>query len=881
MRWFHAARTRLRLMLWPAAVESRMNEEMRFHVEMEADRLVREQGLSAEEAWRRAQITFGGTEKYKEQMREGRGMAWLSSLSLDMKLGMRMLIKYPGLTFAAVLSIAISVALAVSWFEFSSNLFRPKMPLEDGDRVVLIRNWDTETGSYENRSLHDYETWRAEIGAFEDVMAASEVTYNAMTEDRRTGTVNGVRMTASGFDLARVEPLLGRRLLPSDEAAEAPAVTVIGHSVWQRLFDGDPGVVGRTLRLSGTPTTIVGVMPAGFAFPVNYELWVPFRERALAHERRSGPQIMAMARIAAGYTREQAQLELTTIGRSAAAEFPQTHEHLEPRVQTLQGAAAGEIAAFAALMNVPFILFLVVVCANVATLVFARTATREGEIAVRSALGATRRRLVLQLFAEALVLTTAGAALGLTVAHFGLQRGMALFWEVQQSTPPFWFNSSVDAVTILYTLLLAGLAAVIIGGIPALKATGRRLRHRLAQPGSGGAGMRFGAVSTGVIMVQVALCVAFLPIAITNAQGILSDTATEVDFPADRFLTGMLVRQGDDGIEGSAALEAARRTRNAEAFAEVQRRVSAEQGVQAVTFAAIMPGMNHPVEPVAIENDTTALDEVRVTPVDHNFIDIMGGRIVAGRGFRHEDITSEADVVIVDDGWAEENIKAANPLGQRIRFSGRSGERANRWYEIVGVVAGMDNAIGPANGVAFYEPTLPGADASMRIYVRTSVEPETLVPRMHDILGAVDPTIAAVDLMPLDVAWSPVLRAGIFFVGAFMTIAAVILGFALIGIYALMSFTVSQRNREIGIRAALGADPRRILVSIFSRAFIQIGLGAIAGATLVSLTLFDTAEGVGLVSAVAAAMMVCGMIGCVIPAMRALRVQPTDALRAD
>jgi predicted permease len=899
MSLIHAARTRLRLLFSRHRVETRMDEEMRFHVEMEADRLVREQGLSADEAWRRAQITFGGTEKYKEQMRDGRGFAWLSSLSLDMKLGVRMLIKYPGLTLAGVLSIAVAVALAVSWFEFSSDIFRPKLPLEDGDRLVILTNWDVEAGAQESRSLHDFETWRSEIAALEDLTAASQVTYNVSTEDRRTGTFGGSRITASGFELARVGPLLGRPLLPSDEGADAPAVVVIGHSVWQRLFDEDPAVLGRMLRLSGRPATVVGVMPEGFAFPVNQELWVPFRESALAHARREGPRIWMAARLAPGYTLAQAQAELATIGRRSAAESPQTHEHLEPRVQLFTKAASDDVGAFAALINVPFILFLIVVCANVATLVFARTATREGEIAVRSALGASRRRLVLQLFSEALVLTAVGAAVGLTAAHFGLQRGMALFWEVQQIRPPFWFSSGVSAVTVAYAAVLAVIAACIIGGVPALKATGRKLRHRLAQPGTGGAGMRFGAVSTGVIIVQVALCVAFLPIAIMSGRDLLPERRTELNFPADAFLTGEVVRQAPERVERMPGADAGDRHGTVELFAEVQRRIAAEPGVQAVTFAGIMPGMNHPVDAIQLEDDSTHLDEVRVTPVDHNFIDVMGGRIVAGRGFHYEDITSGARVLIVDEEWARTSVAAANPLGHRVRFPGRPGEEANRWYEIVGVVAGMERARGPAEDVAIYEPLLPGAspgdvragadpgtvvrteNASAQMYVRTSGEPEMLVPQVHDILAAVDPSITAANMMPLDVAWQPVYRANVFFVGALATIAGVILGFALIGIYALMSFTVSQREREIGIRAALGANPRRIVISIFTRAFIQISLGVIVGATLISLTVMTTPGGIGIVSGVAAMMLVCGMIGCIIPAMRALRIQPTEALRAE
>lgn len=879
MSWHYAARTRLRLLFSGHHVESRMDEEMSFHVQMEADRLVREHGLNPDEARRQAQLSFGGADKYKEEMRDGRGLAWLSGLRLDVKLGIRMLIKYPGLTFAGVLAIAVAVGLAASWHEFTGDMFSPKLPLDEDDRIVVLRNWDTEAGGQEQRSLHDFETWRAEAESLQDLMAGTPSDYAVSTQDRRIATLSGIRMTASGFRLARVAPLLGRPLTDADEAPDAPAVVVLSHSAWQTLFDGDPSAVGSTVRVGADVATVVGVMPEGFGFPVNEELWTPLRERAITYERREGPPIMMMARLSPGYTLEQAQTELNTIGQRTAAAHPQTHEHLQPRVLTMGDALTGDMGAFVAMVNVPFILFLVVVCANVATLVFARTATREGELAVRSALGASRRRLVLQLFAEALLLTSAGAALGLTAAHYGLHWGMDLFWEVQQSRPPFWSQPGLSASTVVYAALLAVFAAAIIGGLPALKATGRRLRNRLAQPGTGGSGMRFGAISTGVIIVQVALCVGFMPIAIMNGRAMLPEESGETAFPADEFLSARLVRQTTEAA--SEAEREAARTRNTATVAELQRRVEAEPGVIAVTFASRMPGFNHPVEPIQLERDSVHLGQIRLAGVDHRFFDVMGARITNGRGFRVEELAADAPIVVVDEGWAQENLPGVSPVGQRIRFTGRAADEANEWHEIVGTVAGLEQALGPSSSVAVYAPLQPGAQASTQFYVRTTERPEVLVPQIHDMMAAVDPELGLLDVMPLDEAWSPVYRSNVFFVMALVTVAGIILSFALIGIYALMSFTVSQRAREIGIRAALGANPRRIVISIFSRAFLQISLGVAAGGILVGATIMNTPSEVSLVGGVAALMMVFGMIGCIIPAMRALRIQPTDALKAE
>lgn len=355
---------------------------------------------------------------------------------------------------------------------------------------------------------------------------------------------------------------------------------------------------------------------------------------------------------------------------------------------------------------------------------------------------------------------------------------MDLFFEVQQTSPPFWFDSGLSAPSVLYVVALTGLGALIIGGIPGLRATRQQLRDRLPQPGAGGSGMRFGAIATGVIIVQVALCVAFIPVA------------------------------------------------------------------------------------------------------------IMNGRIVNGRSFRPDDVTNTFDVAVLDRAWARATFDGQSPIGRRIRYRvGPTGERADEqasaWYEIVGVVEGVERAIGPGTGVHIFHPLRPEEHASVQIYLRTAGDPDALLPQVHTLVTSVDPDLGITDLMPLDDVWRPVERANVFFTAALGVVAAIILLFAMIGIYALMSFTVAKRTREIGIRAALGADPQSIVLAIFSRAMGQIGLGVVAGAVLVSLTVARSPDGFRLVDGVAAAMVAVGLLGCVVPAMRALGIQPTEALRAE
>jgi putative ABC transport system permease protein len=878
MRWWSEARERARALLFRRRVDTETEEEMRFHLEMEAAHREREAGLDAEEARRQAAVAFGGVDKHGEQVRDARGLGWVNGFSLDVKLGARMLAKYPGLTLAGGLALAIAVALAASWFEFLGDMTHPRLPLEAGDRIVSIENFDRTAGEPDRRSLRDFADWRGSVRTVRELSAWSDVTYGVSTDDGRFATLRGARTTATGLSLVRVQPLLGRLLTEADEEDGSQLAVVIGHRAWQELYDGDRNVIGRTLHVGDTPGTVVGVMPEGFGFPINHEVWVPLRDRASVLERRAGPPVLIFGRLADGATLGEANAEVRALGERMAAAHPATHEHLRPRVQRITDQVA--MTSLVQLVNVPFILFLIVVCANIATLVYARTATRSAELALRSALGASRRRLVLQLVAEALVLTSVATAVGLAAANWGTKHAMALFWEVQQSYPPYWFDSALSARTIIYAIVLTVLAALIIGGIPALKATGRQLRPRLAE-GTGAGALRFGRASTLVIVVQVALCVAFLPVAFMRGRDMMPDRATEGRFPARDYLSGRVLVQTSSASNGGTADDSMAGARAAALYARVKLRLAEEPGVTAAAFVSRLPGFNHPVETINLAADTAKAYDVRVVGVDRDFFDIVNATLVAGRSFAPAEYESGAAVLIVDADWARKQLPGRSPIGERIRFPDRRDAEATRWHEIVGVVEGVRSAVGPGSTVGLFEPLRLDRHASLQVYLRTATPPGTLMRQVHAAVTDIDPTLAVDQLNPLDETWRPVLKSAGYFIAGLNVVAFIIVSFALIGIYALMSFTVAQRAREIAIRAALGADSRSIIGSIFSRALLQIGIGILAGAAVVSIGVARSLQTFSLVAAVAGLMMIVGLAGCGIPVFRALRIQPTEALKAE
>ncbi|KPJ97956.1 MAG: hypothetical protein AMS20_16620, partial [Gemmatimonas sp. SG8_28] len=358
--------------------------------------------------------------------------------------------------------------------------------------------------------------------------------------------VRVAEITASGFRVARTPPALGRPLLDQDERKGAPPVLVIAYEEWQRRFDGDPAIIGRQVRLDSELHTVVGVMPAGYRFPIADTYWVPLKLDPNDYERGEGPWLAMFGRLADGVTLDQAQAELTTLGLRSAATYPETHARIRPRVMryTRPFMDLDSPALVWALRAVQLAigLLLIVVAVNVAILVYARTVMRTGEIAVRTALGASRRRIVAQLFAEALVLSGTAAAIGLTIAGIALSKTQAIAEEMMgdsgdiHSSLPFWWELDLSASLVAYVVALAILAAVIVGVLPALKATERGVQANLQQLSSRGSGMQLGRTWTALIVAQVAVVVAVLPFAAWVAGESLRRAAVKPVYPADQIL---------------------------------------------------------------------------------------------------------------------------------------------------------------------------------------------------------------------------------------------------------------------------------------------------------------------------------------------------------
>jgi putative ABC transport system permease protein len=815
-----------------------------------------------------------------------RRMSWL-----DLRLGLRMLVRHPALTLVGGFGIAVAVALSVGFFSVMRAHIYPELPLPEGHRIVALENRDIVINDEERRSLHDFFAWRDELRTVVELSAFRRVPRNAALVGGAPESVRVTEMTASGFRVARVAPLLGRHLVDDDEVVGATHVVVIGHDVWENRFAGDPHVVGRELRIGGVPHTIVGVMPDGFAFPQNDRYWTALRAQPSSYERRAGPAIFIFGRLAPGVSMKQAQAELTAVGERTAAAFPETNAQLRPLVMPythsltdVQGVTLWEVAQMQFMMT----LLLLVVALNVAVLVYARTAARRREFAVRSALGASRSRIVGQLFGEALVFAVVASIAGLLLAQFGIDIANNILASELETGPPFWFDPGLRGETVLLTAGLAVLCAVIVGVLPGVQATRGRLGE-LRQGAAAGTGL--GRTWTALIVAQVAIALAALPAAIGMGWLEIEKAAARPVFAAEEFVV-VGVARNDDAL-ASAQHDAGFGLQ----LEELMRRLDDDAGVAGVTFRASRSDRSDRVrvEGVAVPEGATAGHRVVAVGAAPELIDVLGLRVLRGRNLRASDVGEHATAVVVNESFVQQVLGGGDALGRRIRHVSpdeqAAAEAAPQWLEIVGVAQNMMvNRTNPQlvqpmvmYAVAPHEV----ANAWLTVRMRSGVEVTDMAARIREHAAAVDASLRLSEFRWLgdNNAQQQNVTRLIALAVSFVLLSVLLLSAA--GIYAMMSFTVTQRRREIGIRSALGARPVQVLRSVFTRATAQIGAGLIVGIGSAALLDYTTGgqllagRGGVILPALTALMVGVGLMAALGPARRGLAIEPTEALRAE
>lgn len=819
---------------------------------------------------------------------------------LDVKLGARMLLKHPLITVVSVISLAVGIPMGLAPTHALDALEAP-LPVEEGSRVVSLRYWSTESSSSVPATAYDLAVWRESLKSFEGLGAVRTVEYNL---DPGTGTgrpVSGAEVTSSTFQLLRTAPLLGRTLRAADDEAGAPPVVVLSHDVWRTRFGGEPGVVGRTVRIRDVVHTVVGVMPEGFLFPLRQQMWLPLREPP-ATEPGRGAALQVFGRLRDGVSPDQAQVEAGVVGQRLSAEFPHVYERVKAEVVPfaigVRGMPRGGWRSYAGtwVITVGAMVLLLVACINVGLLILARTVSRSTELTVRAALGAGRKRIVAQVFVEVLVLAVVSTVVGLLLIELLANWLLDTLWAPSWGELPWWVDLGVTPTMVVHAILLAIFSAAVASIVPTLRVTGRNLQESIRRAGATGSGARLGPLSSALVVIDMAMAVAVVGLVVGVSERLDAMTRPSPALAAERFLSAEItVSDLPPAAPGDTAAAAARAARLAPVHRALIERLQGEAGVRGVAVGSVLPRMEHLTDLVEVQGGTPGprfgAHETKIARVDPGFFAGLGQSVIAGRDFNEADLRGERRAVIVNSSFVERTLGGRNAVGRQIRsVLSEDGERGP-WYEIVGVVP--DLAMGmtePQGALGIYHPVAAGEIYPIRLAVHVGSDPASFAPRLHELAGEIGPTVSVAKTEALDQvfpeAWYGLIGLRI----GWSIFLGILLVLAVSGMYTIMALTVTQRTREIGIRTALGAQPAHVVATIGRRAAIQLAAGALIGMPLAVLIFFqvqnqhDASTPGAFAMALApgvAAMLLIGLIACTAPLLRALRIMPTVAMRTE
>jgi len=875
-------------------LERDLDDELAFHLAMrEAD--YRHDGVAPPDARDAARRRFGNVAYLKEQCRDMWTFHPLETLWQDVRYAVRTLRKSPGFTVVAVLALAIGIGANTAIFSLVDAVRARALPYKDPSGLVQL--WgNVQRARVERRgnSYPDFLDWRAQSKSFEDIAAV----------DTQTVTLAGIEdperllaefASASYFSLLGVSPARGRTFTADEDViGTSAAVVVLSDGLWKRRFGADQAIVGRTVTLNARPYTVVGVMPPGFKGPTDgAELWVPFvfyaSPQALAV--RSNRGFSALARLKPGVTIASAQSELDGISRQLERAYPDTNEKRGVEVSPLDVELFGALRPALLTLMAAVAFVLLIACANVANLLIARSEARRREIAVRTALGAGRGRLLRQLMTESCVLTALGAIAGLLLAR----GAVAVLIAQSPVTFPSFVTPGLDIRVAAFTVAVSLACGVLVGLAPGLQARSVDLNSALKETARGSDGRRSQRLRNGLVVAELSMAVVLLIGAGLMIRSVRNLMTLDPGFDPSSVLTlrVSVPRQ----VAPAATVSAAPGTAPVPADPVVRgaallERIRAVPGVSTVALGTDLPlDGNASAGTYAAEGmpPTTAQNVPRAYThrISPEFFSTLRIPIVAGRTFTDEELTPASQAVVVSERVVKRFWPGQDPIGKRIKF-GQLTSSANTWLSIVGVVGEVKYRGLPENPTADPDIYLPFVDRNSQfaLAVRASVPASSLVAPLRAVIREADPSIPVYQVSTMDELISGQTSQSRFTMWLMGIFAAVALSLSVIGIYGVMSYLVAQRTREIGIRLALGACARDILRLVVGNgarlivAGILIGLVAsfalqrLVSSMLFGVTAADAASGIAV-----AVLAAVALLACYVPALRATRVDPLHALR--
>jgi predicted permease len=889
--------------------EEQLERELCHHLDLHISDLIG-QGYSPEEARRQAHLALGGPEQVKEMCRDARGTRWLEELLQDLRIGVRTLRKNPSFTFVVAATLALGIGANTAIFGLIDTLLLRPLPIvtAPGELVLLVRGEERGPAL----SYPDFTVLRERNDVLSDLALYTQSAIS-FGNNVHSEVVLGAMVSGNYFDVLGIKPSLGRAFLPEEDRTPGThPVVVLSHSFWRTRFNSNPTLVGQTIVLNNQRFTVVGVAPAGFDGerpPMKVSLWIPVMMtssmRGVLREAQQDPlsnrqdeSFGAIGRLKQGVSITQAQATLETINRQLEQSDPRTPERrLTPsddrslRLLTPHGIMIGPIREMAVtssrLAGATVLTVLLIVCANVANLLMARAATRRKEVAVRLALGATRGRLIRQLLTESVLLALVGATAGLFLAYWINQLLMAF---KPPFPPPFTFtlDLSFDIRTFAFTFLLALATGVIFGLVPALQASRPDVLPALKDESNAeGARVRWLTLRNALVVTQVALSLALL-----ISTGLFLRTlryAQQIDlgFQPDQVLAASF----------NLRLQHYNDAQGREFYERIVERLERLPGVQTASVTNLLPlGFMWLTTPVVPEDREVSPNE-RVlagdVSVGSDYFEAISTPLLRGRHFTAQDTINSPPVAIVSERlvrrlWPEIN-DPGEALGKRLRV-GRSNLIS---CEVIGVSKdsrnNIFNRIDREPEPTIYRPFTQNYSPRASLIVRTDGDPRGVISAVRREVAALDENLPPQDLQPLSetvslASWSA--RTGAAVLGVFGLLGLVL---AAIGIYGVMSYSVSRRTREIGLRMAVGAETRDVIKLIFKQALGLTLIGSVIGLLLAmavtrllaSLLYGVTATDPATFAGVVVFVIGVAMLACYLPARRATKVDPMKALRCE
>jgi predicted permease len=859
-----------------------IDDEFLFHIECRVEELVAS-GWTEDEARRAAKREFGDWARYRDNVlnidrrfaREVRMRELLESVSSDVRLTLRSLAREPGFALVAIITLAIGIGATTSVLSVVNGALLRPLPFANADRIVHIGERETDkTGHGGTTSFDNFTDWSRLARSF-DALGLYNTWQATLTGHGDPERVRIAGVTAGIFDVFGVKPVLGRRLVPADNVNNAAPVALVSFAFWRSRLDADPNILGQTLQLNSSPVRIVGVLPEGLSPPgdLGRPIWVNFSDDT---DGRAGRSKNVYALLRPGTSVEQAQAEMTRVAARLSQEYPNENKAMTAVVESLADRMVGDVRRALYMLFGASLLVLLIACANISNLLLLRGAARERELAVRAALGARRTRLVRQLLTESIVLALAGFVFGALLARAVTTALVAVGPDVLRLRPP-----SLDAAVLAGATVLGVVTTLLFGIVPAFRAAPRSPGATLRASSPRVSGGQLATTRRLFAVVQLSLAVMLLSASSLVTKSFVRVLRVEPGIRPDHLLTASvsLPRARYDSSKSTIFYE------------QVEQRLAAMPQVRGVAFTSLVPfggdfdriGITDIAgEPQRRGADAPEADRYVVSP---SYFATMGIRLVRGRLFANTDRYDAPLVCLVDQVFARRTWGDRDPIGKQMKLPARSG-----YATVVGIVTHVKTyGLDVESPGQIYMSNVQYPYRWSWMVVRTVSDPSLFTPVATRVVHELDPNEPVADVHTMDELMGDLLKARRFtltLLGAFAAIAALL---AIVGLYGVVAYGVTQRRREFGIRIALGARPARVAglvlrdgVRIAVIGTILGSIGALASGRLLASLLFEVNPHDGGAFALVAALLVgVALLACLIPAHRATTVDAIEALRSD